>query len=346
MLCGGKDGNECSQGVKCNDEDRPEDLESKREAKPIRSTKPRAAMISKQCKERNNSGGSSLLPTSLPPDLLLEHQFAYDTAVHDLAGAVRRVLRLPTDQALGLLHQSEEATAHKMLNKGRTVKPCRNIFIRRWNSTFGGGEDNRKGTTEEERKEAKEACQNFVDVYKHFVHTVAVKEMHGEPLIYQAQPTFRCSHPGQAALGHRHCDADYCHQPNEVNFWLPLSPVYDTNSLWVESAPGLHDFKPIEAQPGEGFRFYGNQCEHYTCPNTTEHTRISLDFRVVPAALYDPEYKGKSWKVNFKLGNDEERGWYSSTAAESSSMAVQPTSDGASSGIQQADSDINNTATL
>ena len=39
-----------------------------------------------------------------------------------------------------------------------------------------------------------QACQNFVDVYKHFVHTVAVKEMHGEPLIYQVRPSYsRCS---------------------------------------------------------------------------------------------------------------------------------------------------------
>ena len=127
MLCGGKDGNECSQGVKCNDEDRPEDLESKREAKPIRSTKPRAAMISKQCKERNNSGGSSLLPTSLPPDLLLEHQFAYDTAVHDLAGAVRRVLRLPTDQACSSVPSELQRCPFSALTSLRSFPHC--IFV-------------------------------------------------------------------------------------------------------------------------------------------------------------------------------------------------------------------------
>lgn len=47
----------------------------------------------------------------------------------------------------------------------------------------------------------------------------------------------------------------------EVNFWVPLSRVYGTNSLWTESEPGKGDFRPVEAEPGVGFRFYGNQCE-------------------------------------------------------------------------------------
>jgi hypothetical protein len=27
-------------------------------------------------------------------------------------------------------------------------------------------------------------------------------------------------------------------QPNEINFWLPLTPAFGANTLWAESAPG------------------------------------------------------------------------------------------------------------
>jgi hypothetical protein len=37
----------------------------------------------------------------------------------------------------------------------------------------------------------------------------------------------------------RHCDADYFHQPHELNFWLPCTPAYGSNTRWLESEPGL-----------------------------------------------------------------------------------------------------------
>ena len=33
-------------------------------------------------------------------------------------------------------------------------------------------------------------------------------------------------------------------------------------------------------------RFYGNECKHYTTENTTDVTRVSFDFRVIPANLF------------------------------------------------------------
>ena len=36
-------------------------------------------------------------------------------------------------------------------------------------------------------------------------------------------------------------------------------------------------------------RFYGNQCVHYTLANETDTTRVSLDFRVVPSPVFDPD---------------------------------------------------------
>lgn len=33
--------------------------------------------------------------------------------------------------------------------------------------------------------------------------------------------------------------------------------------------------------PGSVVRFWGHSCAHYTVPNDTDHTRVSIDFRVI-----------------------------------------------------------------
>ena len=50
----------------------------------------------------------------------------------------------------------------------------------------------------------------------------------------------------------------YPSQPNEVNFWLPLTVAYESNSLLVESRRGAEDFAPIQCGYGTMFRFHGN----------------------------------------------------------------------------------------
>ena len=85
-----------------------------------------------------------------------------------------------------------------------------------------------------------------------------------------------------------HCDADYFHDANEINYWVPLTRVGGCNSLWSESAPGAGDYAPFEAGPGEAVRFYGNRCRHYTVPNDGGGVRVSFDFRVIPSALFEP----------------------------------------------------------
>jgi hypothetical protein len=59
----------------------------------------------------------------------------------------------------------------------------------------------------------------------------------------EKEPTFR-------SLGRMHNDAEYAHQPGEVNFWLPLSECNPENSMWLESAPGRADWRPILLSPG------------------------------------------------------------------------------------------------
>lgn len=59
---------------------------------------------------------------------------------------------------------------------------------------------------------------------------------------------------------------------------------------------------------GQVFRFYGNKCWHYNNLNDTGSTRASIDFRVIPAELFDDsaaDDNAGSVKANlkFKIGS-------------------------------------------
>lgn len=73
-----------------------------------------------------------------------------------------------------------------------------------------------------------------------------------------------------------HNDCDYNHQQSEINFWLPLTDVFGSNTMWVESEENKNDFHPVTLKYGEYISFYGNKCRHYTIPNVTDKTRMSL----------------------------------------------------------------------
>ena len=122
-------------------------------------------------------------------------------------------------------------------------------------------------------------------------------------------PSFRVHLAHTRALGVPHCDADYFHQPNEINFWIPLvERVGGSNSLYCESSPGAADFSPFEARRGEVVQFYGNRARHYTLPNATEVTRVSMDLRVIPLPLFAPAWTSPKGTVPFRMGE-----YYTST---------------------------------
>jgi hypothetical protein len=151
----------------------------------------------------------------------------------------------------------------------------------------------------------------LIALYERFVRDVLLR--HPEMLppncsdteyALQVDPSFRIHLPNNTALGRRdddageaigmHCDADYNHQPGEINFILPLTPMFETNSVYVESEPGQGDFHPAEVAIGELFCFYGNKCRHYNRRNDTGVSRLSLDFRIIPMKTYDSEWPAVS----------------------------------------------------
>lgn len=127
----------------------------------------------------------------------------------------------------------------------------------------------------------------FLEVYHRFVNVVVKAEVGtSEELLYQCPPTLRCQMPGVVPMGRPHRDSDFAaHHGAEINFWLPGTRVWGSNSLYAESSPGLEDFRPFELEPGQVLIFNGSRCLHYTKANSTDSTRVSFDFRVIPRSL-------------------------------------------------------------
>ena len=106
-----------------------------------------------------------------------------------------------------------------------------------------------------------------------------------ETLWYACVPTLRVQTPSEEHATIRpHVDGMYALPDGSLNFWVPLTDLDRSSTLWVESRPGLEDFHPLTGAT----RFDGRRCLHFTLPNHSPRTRVSLDFRCIPGALYEP----------------------------------------------------------
>ena len=191
------------------------------------------------------------------------------------------------------------------------VKPCE------LSTLHGLGGDatprkNRRRTTG--RRSNVEALELLVRTYEDFICEVVAPHVASEwggscdEVVFQAVPSLRVSPPDVKPSGQRHRDGAYGHQPGMINWWLPLTPAYGTNTLWLEdssttSADAESDAhagrrrlqkraQPLEGSFGTLHRFHGHARFHFTRPNDTPHTRVSLDMRVVPGPAYDDDWPG------------------------------------------------------
>jgi hypothetical protein len=138
----------------------------------------------------------------------------------------------------------------------------------------------------------------MVELYQRFLKEWLLPQLDEDEYIVQKEPSFRIHLPNNTAVGKRsdeteseekigfHCDGEYNHPASEMNYMLTITGQRDTNSCYVESLPGKEDFHPIQLDYGEVFRFYGNRCRHFNKKNISNKTRISFDFRVIPASQY------------------------------------------------------------
>jgi ectoine hydroxylase-related dioxygenase (phytanoyl-CoA dioxygenase family) len=142
---------------------------------------------------------------------------------------------------------------------------------------------------------------DFYHVYKEFIRNEVTKEM-GSDIIYQKYPTFRTHLPNNLGVGAFHKDRDYNHSESEVNFWLPVTDTWGTNTIWCESEEDLGDYEPIEVKHGQVLIFNGATLSHGNKINDTGTTRVSFDFRVVKKSEFKPSGKetvsqGKKFEI-------------------------------------------------
>jgi hypothetical protein len=224
-------------------------------------------------------------PCGLEPHLLEQRSLEYDLSAFPFVEAARSVLRADTAN-LGQLHREVVSSPD------RTAPMLRRAQIQAQHG---------QPVSKAEAKNARNHAWNFdrspewrafMELYKSFVEDWVMPQVGNVPILYQRKPILRVVLPGSVRPTAMHCDADYYHSANELNFWVPLSAVSGSNSLWSESAPGRGDFAPFLGGPGQAIRFYGNRCRHYTTSNAAEEdggtTRVSFDFRVIPLHLFRP----------------------------------------------------------
>jgi len=114
-----------------------------------------------------------------------------------------------------------------------------------------------------------------------------VSDLVGGLELRQRPPSFRCHLPGggTASAFHRDGDPQYGITRGAINVWVPLTRVRDTNTLYVETAAGSDDLRPVELDPGELMIFDAYHLLHGSYANTTDQTRVSFDFRFLPHDL-------------------------------------------------------------
>jgi hypothetical protein len=144
--------------------------------------------------------------------------------------------------------------------------------------------------------------EKFYPLYVEFVNHL--KERFGyEEIIYQKIPTFRVHMVENLGVGEWHRDRTYNHGKTEVNFWLPFTDTYDTNTIWMESKEDLEDFMPYSVKYGEVLVFDGANLMHGNKINKTKDSRASIDFRLVdPAKFVSNDGKSINGITSFTVG--------------------------------------------
>lgn len=189
-----------------------------------------ASALSQMCED-------SPLPECLKEPLVLEYDtevFPFRELVGDILGVAPSLFSQIhlTPEGCSVLKQEEEGALHRKRGK-------QGAYSKIWISSKGRAE----------RQRFDQLLDRFVD---DFIATRMGREVDGRSdVAYQKEPNLRVVLPSGEPYGYRHCDADYHHPPSEVNWWLPLTRVSGTNSLYVESKPGLGDFQPMELDYGQ-----------------------------------------------------------------------------------------------
>ncbi len=126
---------------------------------------------------------------------------------------------------------------------------------------------------------------SFYKLYHTFILQKIVP-LYGHKLSYSTHPKMRVHLAGTPSASKWHRDVDITKRPDQINVFLPFTNCFDTNALWCESDYGKGDYQPLPIAYGQALLFDGGYLTHGTLTNTTDVTRISLDFRFAPTAQH------------------------------------------------------------
>ena len=144
--------------------------------------------------------------------------------------------------------------------------------------------------------------QLIKSVYTEFIRE-QIMPIFGEPIVYQKIPTFRIQMPDNVGVGECHKDKQYMHNKEEINFFLPFTDAFDTNTIWAESEEDKGDYTPIEGKYGEFVMWEGIRLTHGNKLNQTKQSRVSVDFRVIPYSRWIPmEGNAINTGIKFDIG--------------------------------------------
>lgn len=147
----------------------------------------------------------------------------------------------------------------------------------------------------------------FINMYESFIQSY-IRPLYDEKIVVQSKPTFRICYPNNKAVGEYHKDKDYRNgewalKVKELNYFLPFTDAFDTNTIWVESEENKQDFAAMNCKYGECIQWDGSNLSHGNKINTTGKTRASIDFRVIEFKNYEPNDEGSiNLNKKFKIG--------------------------------------------
>ena len=149
----------------------------------------------------------------------------------------------------------------------------------------------------------------FRNAYQALVRDKIAEHLDGA-FHFQRVPGIRIHLPGARTVQY-HSDYWYGHGPEALNFWLPITRSFESNSLFVAtledslretdtavrlklSQPEIDErlraiCRPVELDFG-AIQVFNAMTAHGTIQNDTQRTRISIDFRVLMSGC-DPGSK-------------------------------------------------------
>lgn len=143
----------------------------------------------------------------------------------------------------------------------------------------------------------------FLSIYEKLIKNI-IKPIFNEQIVYQKIPTFRVHLVKNLGVFEFHKDRQYQHNQEEINFFLPITDAYDTNTIWVESEEDKGDYAPMNTNYGQLVMWNGSYLTHGNKINETSNTRVSVDFRIVPISKWKEEENAGSiyMKTKFNIG--------------------------------------------